>query len=569
MTLFQSRTKLPAWRHERTAAALPHRVVHVDLKGPKIPFPVFKRLLGQYARWGINGILVEYEHRLPELPLEGKTALGRAAPDQFPKADRYTRPEVGAWVNLARDLGIEFIPLVQTMGHVEYLSRLRSAASLAENPKYPNQLCPSKAAVRDYLARLIDLVVELHPHSRHIHVGMDETHQLGHCPVCKRRMKALGGRMELYLDHAKWICGEVTRHGRVPMIWGDMFLGGGREDLLAKLGPDVIVLPWDYSCVTEKVPYALYKGNRPCKAVFRHDYTCASRGTPLPSFPAENGFVDDLSQSEMERLGGLDRLTGLAQGFVQGRLMSRLKRPLWGACAVDSSASGLMRPDFVCGLHNCNQMVRVLLKLGGRGAVATIWARGHSFAPINSPWTLSLYGVAQFAASAWTGRTAPSDLRKRAAAVAAEVNMPARMGDWTLDDLLWILSKPSTLGPSGKAATLKRALTLLQQFKANGVFAEALALSIKTEILVLELRFLLDEARWWHPNKADVPPIIAADMKTRLSRIRREINQIKPQAGRYYTKWVGGKNDFETWWRGLFGVDVELARKSLALVERA
>ncbi len=555
--LFPSKTKLPAWRQKKAVPALSHRVVHIDLKGPKIPFVVFKKLLGQYARWGINGVLVEYEHRLPKLPW----------PNQFPANDRYTRSEVAELVNLARDLEIEYIPLVQTLGHVEYLRRLDGTAPLMENPKYPNQFCPSKPEVRDYLSRLLDIVAELHPHSPRINIGMDETHQLGHCPVCKRRMAKLGGKMELYLDHAKWICGEVTRRGRQSMIWGDMFLGTGREDLIAKLGTNVLIGPWDYSCVTEKVPYVLYKGYRPCKAVFRHDYTGALLGLPLPSLPSANGFADDLSKKDLERIGGLDRSTGLARGFVQGHLMARLKRPFWGTCAAEASASGPIRPNFAHGLHNCNQMVRTLLNLKGEGAVATIWARGHSFAPINSPWPLSLHGVAHFAASAWTGKTGARDIQKRAASVAAELGMPARMGEWTLEDMLWILSNPSVLGPSGKVTTLKNTLELLRQSKPGGIFSDGLIFSIEIEILFLELLFLLDEARWWHPNKTVVPPVIAAEMKTRLARIQSGIDRLKPRARDYYVKWVGEGNAFETWWRGLFAVDRALAQKAVALVE--
>ena len=151
--------------------------------------------------------------------------------------------------------------------------------------------------------------------------------------------------------------------------------------------------------------------------------------------------------------------------------------------------------------------------------------------------------------------------------MAAELGMPARMGEWTLDDLLWILSKPSTLGSSGKVATLKRSLELLRQSRASGIFADGLVFSIEIEILYLELLFLLDEARWWHPNKAVVPPIIAAEMKARPARIRSEIDRLKPRARDYYVKWVGEENAFEMWWRGLFAVDRELAKKAVALVE--
>ena len=212
MNLISHPSSLPSWRRNRARAALPERVVHVDLKGPKIPFSVFKKLLHLYARWGISGVLVEYEHRLPELPLSR----------QFPKADRYTRSEIVELTRLSRDLGLDYFPLVQTLGHVEYLRHLKGTAAMMENPSYPNQLCPSNPKTRAYLSRLVAYVCELHPHSPRINIGLDETHQLGHCPTCKRRAAKLGGKLELYLDHAKWMTAEVIRLGRKPMMWGDM-----------------------------------------------------------------------------------------------------------------------------------------------------------------------------------------------------------------------------------------------------------------------------------------------------------------------------------------------------------
>jgi hypothetical protein len=529
---------------------LPARVIHVDLKGPKIPFPVFKKLLQLYARWGINGVLVEYEHRLPALPL----------PRQFPRPARYTRGEVETLVGLSGKLGLEYIPFVQTLGHVEYLRHLPGTARLMESPTYPSQLCPSRRGTRDYLARLIAAVCDLHPTSRYFCVGLDETHQLGHCPVCKRRAADLGGKLELYLDHARWVCGQVLQRGRIPMLAGDMLLGNGREELIAQLDPRAIVMPWDYTAVTPRSSYVLYKGWRPLKAAFRHDPTGARWATPLPAFPAPGGFADDLPPRDLHKLGGLTRSLG------QVHLMANFPRPLWGICAAARSADGLFHPDFARGLHNCKQMVRTLLDRGGHGAIATVWARGHSFAPINSMWPLSLYALAQFAAMSWSGQTAPRALRRQRPAIAAELDLPPRFGEWTLDDVLWVLSNPTAGGASARAATLRSVLDLLRRSKGKGMFFDGLLLAVELEIQWQELLFLLDEARWWHPNRQIAPPVMGAGMRTRLKAILKDIDRLKPKARRFYVMWVGDKTSFETWWRGLFEVDRRLAARAVRLV---
>ncbi len=556
MKLTSHPAALPAWRRQTSRPALPNRVIHVDLKGPKIPFNVFKDLLKLYARWGINTVLVEYEHRLPELPL----------PRQFPKADRYSRREIETLTKLARDLGIQYIPLVQTLGHVEYLRRVPGTVRMMENPEYPNQLCPSNPTARDYVASLVDYVCDLHPDSKYLNVGLDETHQLGFCPICKKRAAKLGGSMELYLDHANWVTRMALDRGRTPMMAGDMFFGGGREDLLSRLDPRVIVMPWDYNCVRERAPYVLYKGGRPGKGAFRHDYSASRARQQLPIFAAEGRFADDLSAKQLQSLGGFDRKTGTAPAFSQARLIASRKRALWGYCAADASASGPFMPNFARGFHNCKQVVRSVLDLRGDGAVATCWARGHSFAPINSMWTLSLYGFAQFAASAWCGKTSPSDLEERSTEIAKELGLPARIGDWSLDDLLWILGNPTMSAAGGRAGTLQNVLTVLKNLKSSGAFIDGLRIAVEAEWRWQQLLFALEESRWWYPNRETVPPIMGNDLRKRLKQLLREIDRLKPIARKYYTNWVGESAAFETWWRGLFDVDRALAQRAAAMI---
>lgn len=143
--VIQSKNKPPSWITRCQQPAIKNRFFHIDLKGPKIPLNVFLSLLEQVARWGINGVIVEYEHRLPYLPL----------PKQFPVYERYKESEIKILLEKAASLGIEWIPLVQTFGHVEYLSKVKGTENLFENPDYPSQLCPSKKIVRQYIQDLI------------------------------------------------------------------------------------------------------------------------------------------------------------------------------------------------------------------------------------------------------------------------------------------------------------------------------------------------------------------------------------------------------------------------------
>jgi len=548
--LFDTHAPLPSWRQQSDQPALQHRVVHVDLKGPKLPVAAFADLLRLLARWGINGVLVEYEHRLPELPLE----------HQFPQADRYGSDELARLLDLASDLAIEWIPLFQTLGHCEYLRRLPGTTGLAENPDDPSQLCPSSPQVRQYLLHLFDLVCKLHPHSRFVHVGLDETQWLGHCPACNERAQKLGGRMELYLDHCIWVCTEAVRRGRVPMLWGDMFLGEGRLDLVSRLPREAVVLPWEYSATSDLYEQLWYAGRRPCRAPFQCDYSGTRLAAPLPAMPKPGGFAEDLSAAQLAEVGGLDAATGLARSFGQVRLMAKRARRLWGTGAAQMSAHGMVHSNFLLGALNCNQLVRELARSNGEGAIATCWARGHSLAPINAPWPLSLYAFAQFAASAWSGRTDPADLEARAGEIAHELGMPERLGDWRLDDVLWTLSHPAPL------STAETVAELLEGCEGHSVFADSLILAVAMRRLVARLAFMVEEGRWWHPNAGDLPPKIAAGMKVRQAEIDAELQALQPRARQHYLRWVGQPHDFELWWRGVFGADQAFARSAIELV---
>ncbi|HPO52089.1 MAG TPA: family 20 glycosylhydrolase [bacterium] len=542
--IFKGKKNLPSWRIEFPEPAIKNRFFHIDLKGSKIPFDIFCGLLEQLARWGINGVVVEYEHRIPYLPL----------PKQFPEKERYTENEITRLLKHAQSLGIQWIPLIQTFGHVEYLSRLQGTKNLFENPEYPSQLCPSKKIVKDYLEKLIDYVCTLHAESQYIHVGQDETRQLGMCKRCSERMKESGGKIELYLEHVQSVWEQVFKHNKIPMAWADMFIGNGRLDLVQKIDRRVILIPWDYTSAGNRSKFVIYKGYRPTRKQFYNEYI------PEPEQPAafvkKGQFFEDLEPEEIRRIG-IDESTNYPASFAQLKLMTTTGVPLWGACGIYMSADMPIRANYVRGLLNPAHMCDFLIKNQGEGIIGTLWARGHSFAPINAMWALTFYNIVQFARASWTGKVTPDDFRKSAEEIAFELDMPSTFDEhWTLDDILRMISPP-------KVPNFDIVYNIVEKGNVTGCFGDGLNLSLKAECLRNKIRSIIEEARWWYSTRKEMPSPLKKDMKNRFFSALKEMRVLKKPMKEYYLKWVGDKDSFNLWWDNLFTLDIILARSVL------
>lgn len=529
-----------------------NRIVHIDLKGPKIPFDAFKNLIRILARWGINGLLVEYEHRLPFLPLK----------NQFPASDRYTRKQLKELIEFAYDNEIDWIPLVQTFGHVEYLSKIKGTQTLFENTDYPQQFCPFKKQVRTYIANLIEIICELHPESKYIHVGQDETHQLGYCHECQKQVRKKG-RIKFYLEHAGWVWSIVKKHRKTPLFWADMFFTENRIDLLGEIDSGVIPIVWEYHDTDETSHDILIGGTKPSILDAKNPFMAPEKGIPLSRLEKDGNFFEDMDEKIKDMIG-IDKKTGYPRSFSQTRIIANLNKNFWSACATYNCSDMLFLPNFIRGLLNPIFMCKTLKEIGAKGIIATNWARAHSYAPISPPWPLYLYNIAHFASASYSGKTQPSEIRETSKYVAKEIGMPQFLGRFSLDDLLWVISSNAP-GPGiiRRIRNLENIVSLLKTQKKESIFGKGLVVSTEAELLWSKLVFLQEEARWWTPEKTQIPSIIFKEMKERFNRICEEIKNLEKTVFSYYIKFVGDRKSFKIWWKGLFALDLYTTEKAI------
>ncbi len=133
---------------------------------------------------------------------------------------------------------IRLIPFINLLGHTEGFLYTERGKRYAEERFKGLSACPCNPGfvelayglLTDTLAAFDDEI---------IHLGGDETAQLGRCPECAAKDKA-----QLYADHFGPLCERVAKEGRRPALWGDMFLE--HPEALAAMPRETMIFDWQY-----------------------------------------------------------------------------------------------------------------------------------------------------------------------------------------------------------------------------------------------------------------------------------------------------------------------------------
>ena len=155
----------------------------------------------------------------------------------------------------ARGLGIEIVPEIQSLGHVQFLTyaypEIAEKDPVKEQKKidtrdedmpphrfYDHCYCPSNPKSYEIMYDLIDEIIDVVKPSEYVHIGHDEVYQLGTCPVCEKKDPA-----KLFEDDVKKLYNYITKKGYKVMMWSDMLHPRSRHSV--KSAPCVDRLPKD------------------------------------------------------------------------------------------------------------------------------------------------------------------------------------------------------------------------------------------------------------------------------------------------------------------------------------
>ncbi|AQS53997.1 Beta-hexosaminidase [Jeotgalibaca dankookensis] len=201
-----------------------------------------KTLINYMAKLGLNQVMLYTEdtYEVKEYPYFGYLR------------GRYTEEELREMDDYAFALGIEMVPCIQTLGHLQLALKYQYASHIKDTSDI---VLVGQAETYEFLDNLIRSASQPFRSNR-IHIGMDEAFGLG--TGMYQIKNGIRNRFEIMNEHLAEIVKITDKYGLEPMMWSDMYYRFGSKtgdyyDLESKVPqevidniPEVDMVFWDY-----------------------------------------------------------------------------------------------------------------------------------------------------------------------------------------------------------------------------------------------------------------------------------------------------------------------------------
>ncbi|KAK5967951.1 Hexosaminidase D [Trichostrongylus colubriformis] len=224
-------------------------IVHFDLKGAPPRPGYFKQLLTVVSDLGADGVLIEWEDMFPY----------KGALERIKNGNAYSVDETLDILQHAHSLGLSVTPLVQSVGHLEWILKTKDFAHLRENTSFPMVACIGDDETQDLILDSIHQVISLHSKIRmsSIHIGADEVFQMGQCDADREVLPLKYGNntKRLVFDYIRTVATNITTSfpKSEVLMWYDE-LKNVERSLIKEYELDRLVTPvvWKYTTYLEK-----------------------------------------------------------------------------------------------------------------------------------------------------------------------------------------------------------------------------------------------------------------------------------------------------------------------------
>ena len=210
--------------------------------------PALNRFISLISKMGYNRFMLYTEDTYE---IEGEPLFGYLR-------GRYTASEIKEIDEFCANLGVELVPCIQTLAHLNQIFTWQQYAAIRD----VNDIL---LVDDDKTYQLIDKMFYTCAQnftSRKILIGMDEAHMLGLGKYLDKH--GFTDRSKLFLKHLKKVCDIAQKYGFEPMMWSDMFfsLSFGKyyvyddqkipDEVKALVPENVELVYWDYYTNTEE-----------------------------------------------------------------------------------------------------------------------------------------------------------------------------------------------------------------------------------------------------------------------------------------------------------------------------
>ncbi|WP_308639500.1 beta-N-acetylhexosaminidase [Paenibacillus silvisoli] len=202
-----------------------------------------KRFLRMMALMGLDMIMLYAED---SYEIDGQPFFGYMR-------GRYTQGEIRELDRYALQFGIEMIPCIQTLSHLEDVLKWKSFDPIRDDEE---TLLVGDEATYAFIEQMI-VAASAPVTSKRIHIGMDEAWKLGLGRYLARN--GYRSKFELMNEHLERVLAITRKHGLEPMMWSDMYFRAGSKrgsyydvesvippEVIAGMPKDVQFVYWDY-----------------------------------------------------------------------------------------------------------------------------------------------------------------------------------------------------------------------------------------------------------------------------------------------------------------------------------
>lgn len=169
--------------------------------------PALKEFIASLSDMGYNTLLL-YTEDTYEIP--GEPYFGHFR-------GRYSQQELRGIVAFAGEYGMEVIPCIQTLAHLNAIFKWPVYKQIRD---CNDILLAGEEKTYQLIGKMLDSVKACY-RSEYVHIGMDEAHMVGLGKYLDRF--GYEDRFALLSRHLKRVCQMAAERGLKPIMWGDMF----------------------------------------------------------------------------------------------------------------------------------------------------------------------------------------------------------------------------------------------------------------------------------------------------------------------------------------------------------